>query len=85
MAKDQPILSVAQAAAALRVTDRQVLNLIKGGLLPAERLGRAFMIRREDLANVPKVRKPGPKPKAGAEAKADGKVKPPKAKGGKRR
>jgi excisionase family DNA binding protein len=56
-------ISVSEAAAILGVTDRQIRNLIADGILPAQQVGRAYVIRRADLARVPKDRKPGPKPK----------------------
>jgi len=57
------ILNSEAAAKALGVTTQRVRALIHAGRLPAERLGREFMIRRKDLALV-KVRKPGRPPKA---------------------
>lgn len=54
-------ISVAQAAKSLEVGPRQVRNLIKDGLLPAEKIGTDYVIRRSDLEKVPD-RKPGPKP-----------------------
>jgi excisionase family DNA binding protein len=62
--KDEGRVTVADAAKALGVTPRQVRNLITGGILPAEKIGRDYIINRADLANVPKDRKPGPKPQA---------------------
>jgi hypothetical protein len=55
------LIDVAAAAKALRLSGRQVRNLIAGGLLPARRIGWQWVISRADLAKVPKVRKPGPK------------------------
>jgi excisionase family DNA binding protein len=63
MAKQEDIVGVTEAAAILGVGGRQVRNLIADGLLPAVQLGREWAIRRADLANVPRERKPGPKPK----------------------
>lgn len=62
MEKDE-MLSVTQSAAVLGRTRAHVHNLIADGLLPAQRVGNAYVIRRGDLAKVPKDRKPGPKPK----------------------
>lgn len=63
MAKDKDeLISVSQAAAALDFTPRHIHNLIADGLLPAQRIGKSFIIKRSDLAKVPD-RKPGPKPK----------------------
>ena len=63
MAKENPILNVADASEVLGVLPRQVRNLITNGVLPAEKVGRDYIIRRSDLAKVPKDRKPGPKAK----------------------
>ena len=63
MPKPGDIIDVKEAAKLLGVKHRQALNLINDGILPATRMGRFFVIRRADLAKVPKDRKPGPKPK----------------------
>lgn len=63
MPDNSDLISTQIAADKLGVKHRQVLNLINDGLLPATRVGRAWIIRRSDLAKVPKIRKPGPKPK----------------------
>ncbi len=63
MEKSADLIGVAEAASSLGVSPRQVRNLIASGLLPASKLGRDYIIRRADLKNVPKIRKPGPKPK----------------------
>lgn len=59
------ILSVAQAAKEAKMSPRQLRNYIASGVLPAEKIGRDYLIRRVDLGKVPKPkdRKPGPKPK----------------------
>jgi excisionase family DNA binding protein len=57
-------ISTTQAAEKLKVSRRRVLALIAEGRLPAERLGREYLIRPKDLAKV-KDRKPGRPPKAG--------------------
>lgn len=57
-------ISTIEAAQSLGVTAQQVRNLIASGALPAQKAARDFIIRRSDLAKVPKVRKRGPKPKA---------------------
>jgi excisionase family DNA binding protein len=62
-AKKSPIVAVADAAKVLKITPRQVQNMIKSGVLPAQKLGREYMILRSDLEQVPKVRKRGPKRK----------------------
>jgi len=56
-------IGTTQAGKVLGLTARQVLNLIKDGILPAERIGRTYIIRPSDLSKVPEDRKPGPKPK----------------------
>lgn len=63
MAKNSPddLLTVADAASVLKVSPRQVRNIIADGLLPAKKIGRDFVVKRSDLASVPD-RKPGPKP-----------------------
>lgn len=63
MAKKPPIVSVADAAALLGISDRQVRNLIAGGTLAAIKIGRDYIIQRADVLAVPKTRKPGPKPR----------------------
>jgi len=59
------LIGVEEAAKLLRVGARQVRKMIASGLLPAQLFGGSYIIRRDDLAKVPKVRKSGPKPKAG--------------------
>ena len=56
------ILSVKQAAEVLGVSDRRVIALIAAKRLPAQRLGREWIIRSKDLELV-KDRKPGRPPK----------------------
>jgi excisionase family DNA binding protein len=55
------LLSAADAAKIVGVGKRQLNHLICQGVLRAEKIGNAYVIRRADLAKVPKVRKPGPK------------------------
>jgi excisionase family DNA binding protein len=62
-------LTVQQAAEILRVTSRRVQAMIAAGQLPATRFGRAFAIRRADLALVAE-RRPGRPAKAAATVKA---------------
>jgi excisionase family DNA binding protein len=57
------VISVAEAATSLGLSGRQVRRLIASKILPAQKVGSGFIIRRADLAKVPKERKPGPKPK----------------------
>jgi excisionase family DNA binding protein len=47
---DEPFLTTDQAAAALGVTSQTIRNWIRGGVLPAQKLGHVFRIRREDFA-----------------------------------
>lgn len=63
MAKAPPpdLLDVDDAGKVLGVKGRQVRYLIASGALPAQKVGGGWVIKRADLANVPKVRKPGPK------------------------
>ena len=53
------LLTVAQAAARLDVSTRRVRALIAAGRLPAEKLGRDWLIEETSLARV-SDRKPGP-------------------------
>lgn len=46
------LLTTAQAAAALGISARRVQQLITGGLLPAQRIGRDWLIAPADLAAV---------------------------------
>ena len=48
-AKERNLLSVAEAAAELNVTRARVNQLIDGGVLIAQRIGRAFVISRDEL------------------------------------
>ena len=45
-------LTTEQVAARLGVTVRRVQALVKSGRLPAERFGRAIVIRESDLSKV---------------------------------
>jgi excisionase family DNA binding protein len=53
-----------KAAKALGVSPRRVLALIKSGRLPAQKLGRDWIIKSSDLKLV-SIRKPGRPPKKG--------------------
>lgn len=57
------MLTTAQAAMILRVSRSRVLKLIEAGRLPAEKIGRDWLIRPEDLGLV-SVRRPGRPPRA---------------------
>lgn len=52
------MITTAQAATILQVSRSRVLKLIEAGRLPAEKLGRDWLIRLDDLELV-KVRRPG--------------------------
>ena len=59
------ILTTAQAAKILKVNDSRVRQLILSGRLPAQKLGRDWIIKEKDLSKVAD-RKPGrPKGKGG--------------------
>jgi len=60
------LLSTAEAATKLGVTIGRVQQLIWEERLPAQRVGRTYVIREEDLKLV-EVRKPGRPPKHKAE------------------
>ena len=49
-------------ASKIGIGPRQVRKYIAAGVLRAELVGGTYIIRRADLARVPKDRKPGPKP-----------------------
>jgi excisionase family DNA binding protein len=55
------MLTTAQAAAILQVSRRRVEALISASRLPAQKFGRDWLIRPEDLELV-KVRRPGRPP-----------------------
>lgn len=44
------LLSVAQVAARLGVGRRRVVDLIREGRVPAEKVGRSYVVRADDLA-----------------------------------
>jgi excisionase family DNA binding protein len=49
MEKHDKLLSVAEVGAQLGVVRQRVLQLIWGGLLEAERVGRSYVIRESDV------------------------------------
>jgi excisionase family DNA binding protein len=51
-----------EAAKVLGVGSRQVVNMIREGMLPAQHVAGSYIIRRADLAKVPTNRPRGPKP-----------------------
>lgn len=46
----RPLLTAAEVAAQLRVSTMTIYRLIRGGELPAVRVGRNYRVRQEDLA-----------------------------------
>lgn len=56
-------VSVSQAAEMLGVSRQRVLAIIASGLLPAQRLGHAWMIKRRDVAKMPRRNRGRPKGK----------------------
>lgn len=56
------LISTTEAATRLGITPRRVVALIKSGRLPSQRIGRAHVIRPQDLELV-RERAPG-RPKA---------------------
>ena len=44
-------LTVKEAAVLLKVSDQSVHNYIKRGILPAQKIGRILLIKREDIEN----------------------------------
>jgi excisionase family DNA binding protein len=61
------LLSVAEAATALDVHRTRINQLIDSGVLPATRIGRAYVIRENDLQLVKERPAPG-RPKKAEEA-----------------
>jgi excisionase family DNA binding protein len=78
------LLTATEASERLGVHRTRVNVLIREGRLPAQRLGRAYMIRETDLKLV-EDRKPGRPPKVKPEARPIG-LKPKRAtkKGGRK-
>jgi excisionase family DNA binding protein len=70
VAREMKILSVAEAAEKLGVTRRRVNQLIDKNRLPAQRVGRAFVIREDDLRLV-ENRQTGRPPKVKVNDKED--------------
>lgn len=63
MTKPNP-LTTADAAAKLGVSVRRVRAMIRDGRLPAKKIGRDWLVRQTDLAQV-RDRRPGRPPKTG--------------------
>ena len=55
-------LTTKEAAAALGCSVRNVQKLIKGGTLPAEKMGRDWFVKENDLSRARDL-KPGRRPK----------------------
>ena len=51
-AEDVGLLTVAEAAAIFRVTPQSIRNWIEWGKLPALRVGRRFLVRREHIQEL---------------------------------
>lgn len=68
-------LTTKQVAERLGVTVQRVHGLIKAGRLPAEKMGRDYLIREEDLKLV-QNRKPGRPRKASVTSKKSKSAKP---------
>ena len=58
----EDLITSKEASEELGVSVRRVLALIKAGRLPAQKLGRDWIIKLDDLDKV-RVRKPGRPPK----------------------
>ena len=58
------LLTTAEAAKLLKVGDSWSRRLILSGRLAAEKTGRDWQIKREDLDKIERG-KPGPKPRSG--------------------
>lgn len=56
--KPDDLLTAQEAAKALKVIPRRVLQFIKEGRLTATKLGRSWFIKRSDLAAFKKVSRP---------------------------
>lgn len=76
-AEDDKLLSTAEAAGQLGVSRQRVLELIGEDRLPARKVGRAFVVRATDVANLelrsvgrpPSVEKAAKKGRKKSEAK----------------
>ncbi len=69
----EKLLSVAEVAARLGLHRTRINQLIRDGALPAGRIGRAYVIREDDLELVKERGSPGRRPKSRAEEKAESK------------
>lgn len=67
-AEDDKLLSTAEAASQLGVSRQRVLELIGEDRLPARKVGRAFVVRAADVANL-ELRSVGRPPSAEKVAK----------------
>jgi excisionase family DNA binding protein len=53
------LLSTAEAGQLLKISHRWVLELIRRGVIPSERIGGVHVINRDDIANLSWKRTPG--------------------------
>jgi excisionase family DNA binding protein len=56
----EPLLTVAEVAATMRVSNMTIYRLIKSGQLPAIRVGKNFRIRESDMNRYLSDRSVGP-------------------------
>lgn len=70
----EKLLSVAEAALILKVHRTRINQLIAEGLLPATRIGRAYVVRESDLEKVKGRPRPG-RPKKTAKKPGKGSAK----------
>lgn len=49
MAEDHEVLTTEEAAALLRVSTKTVLQLVRSGALPGEKVGRAWRFLKSDV------------------------------------
>jgi excisionase family DNA binding protein len=56
---DETLLDTNQAAERLGVSRRHAWSLVRDGKLPAQKVGRTYVIKASDLKLVEKRRKPG--------------------------
>jgi len=47
----QENLNVKESATLLKVSEQSILNYIKKGFLPAQKIGRGYLIKRSDIDN----------------------------------
>jgi len=54
MAENEEMLTTEEGAKLLRVSTKTVLGLARDGVLPREKVGRAWRFLRSDLLNYPR-------------------------------